>query len=377
LNSYFSRNASSHEGINAFFRREGRVPFLQPSLGCGPDIAGVLRRRFAGKRVVAIHMRSRRLDIGYGGEHSYARDSDFTAWLGFLRSAQEKHPEVQFVALGRRQEKPLELLALPNVACLRGWGLGLGHELTLLLHSDLFIGASSGFAAMAYFSETPYFITRMTPGACKAYDIEFGATRFPFGSERQGLVYEPESEALLMELLERGLAGAPPARRADGPALDPAIDVGSWEWERSRWLYPGATSYRFFDDDEFADKETAFLLWPRIREASRAAQEGEADRAWSLLDRIEANFPRVCRRFPEFLRLRRELASARGDVQTAARCKDDLVRLAAAKAGGVRGWLRRFLARGFPLATRIKYLWTRKHRIPAKLVEAARQLGAR
>ena len=59
---------------------------------------------------------------------------------------------MQFVVVGRLQEKPLELLRLPNVISLRTLGLGLGHELTLMLRCDLFIGTSSGFAAMANFS---------------------------------------------------------------------------------------------------------------------------------------------------------------------------------------------------------------------------------
>src|SRR5262249_30749226 len=153
---------------------------------------------------------TRRLDVGYGGKHSYDRDSDFGEWLEFLREAGRRRPDVQFVALGRRQEKPLEMLSLPNVSDLRGSGLGLGHELTWIRHCDLFIGASSGFAAMAYFSQTPYYITRMTTGACKAYDIEFGAKKFPFGTDRQHCVYEPETRDLLLRLLEEGLAGSPP-----------------------------------------------------------------------------------------------------------------------------------------------------------------------
>lgn len=378
LNRYFIRNAYSHEAINAFYREQGRIPLLRPSMGCEPDVAGLVTRRFAGKKIVAVHMRLRRLDIGYGGEHSYSRDSDFAEWLEFLREAARKHPEVQFVAMGRRQEKPLEMLQLPNVTCLRAWGLGLGHELTLLRQSDLFIGASSGFAAMAYFSPAPYFITRMTEGACKAYDLDFGVKRFPFGSERQILVYEPETKDLLMGLLERGLAGTPPRGGVSG-TLDKAIDVKSWEWERATWLFPSATTYRFFDNADFADKETAFLLWPRIKEAQAAWREGSADRAWAILERIEANFPRLCAKFPEFLRLRLELASKRNDLQAIETCQAKLAELAARERGlpGLARAVRRFVARGFPAAMRFKYLWKRKHRIPVKLAQFIRQVASR
>lgn len=207
LISYFTRCIHSHERINAFANQHGRIPLLRPSMGCERDVTGLVATRLAGKRIVAIHARLRSLDVAYHGEHTYARDSNFLEWYEFLREAGLKYPDVQFVVLGRLQEKPLELLRLPNVMSLRTLGLGLGHELTLMLHSDLFIGTASGFAAMANFSEIPYFVTKVARESCKAYRIEYEAERLPFATERQYLVYEPETRDSLMRLLEQGLAG--------------------------------------------------------------------------------------------------------------------------------------------------------------------------
>ena len=372
LASYFRENAYSHQHINAFFAERGTIPLLRPSLGCEPDVEGLLGKRFAGKRIVPIHVRLRRLDVGYGGHRGHARDSDFLEWYEFLQAAGKKHPDVQFVALGRMQEKPLDLLALPNVVSLRAWGLGLGHELTLMLKSDLFIGASSGFAAMAYFSRIPYAITRMTQGACDAYSIEFGATRFPFGTERQVLVYEPETRELLMQLLERGLAGVPP-RSGAGPVLDETIDVRSWDWERSQWLHPGSTTSRFFADPVYADKETAFLVWPRVKEA-RAARS--TDDSWKLLDRIEAAFPRMAGKYPEFLRLRGKLAGRRGERAIERSSQERLARLDNGLGARPLGWLERRLRWGYPLRLRIKDLWRRKHRLPHRIARIFRRAGS-
>jgi len=368
-NRYLVENAYSHDAINAFHTEKGRIPLLRTSMGYGPDVEGLLARRLAGKRVVTFHMRNRRLDAGYGGKFSYSRDSDFLEWYEFLSEAGRKHPDVQFVALGRIQEKPLELLNLPNVVSLRAWGLGLGHELTLILRSDLFIGASSGFAAMAYFSEIPYFITRMTREACKAYCVEFEAERFPFGTERQFLVYEPETREMLMRILEQGLASVPPRNDASGPNLYRPIDVRSWEWERSRWLYPGATSYRFFNDSSFADKETAFLLWPHVLQAQSEFRRGNSDRAWTILQRIEANFQRVSERFAEFLQLKMAIASARNDVQLVESCNAGLKRISSEdrRSGNWTEAAARLLAREFPAALRLGHYWKRKHRVPEKL----------
>ena len=364
----FTTAIHSHEQINAFAAKHGRVPPLRASLGCEPDVAGLLETRFASKRIVVAHMRLRRLDAGYGGAHTYARDSDFLEWYEFLKEAGKKHPDVQFVVVGRLQEKPLELLKLPNVVSLRVLGLGLGHELTLMLRSDLFIGTSSGFAAMVNFSIVPYFITRMTPASCSAYRIEYGARRLPFATDRQILVYEPETSAMLMNLLEQGLQGVPPRSDTPGPPADGPVDVRSWEWERSRWLHPGATTFRFFTGDGYAAKETAFLLWPKVKQARSAWRDGQAGQSWTILQRLEANFPDACGKFPELLRLRKKLAAARSDDKNRKSCEDRLQALAAQKKGGFAAALMRYLHRGYPLAMWLKYVWKRKHRIPRKLM---------
>jgi hypothetical protein len=366
LVEYFTQTIHSHDRINAFAARHGRVPLLRPSLGTEPDIAGLLAHRFPDKRIVAVHTRLRRLDAGYGGEQSYARDSDFLEWYEFLREAGAKHPEVQFVLLGRLQEKPLEMLKLDNVASLRLFGLGLGHELTLLLHSDLFIGTSSGFAAMANFSRAPYFITRMTPASCKAYGIEPGAERLPFAAERQRLVYEPETRELLMRLLEEGLAAARPRPPRPAMRVDPAVDVRSWPWESSQWLYPDATTHRFFRDAGFAGKETAYLLWPKVRAARAALRAGRADEAWALLERIAAQFPQLVERYPEYLRLRGELAARLGRQQIAAHCDERLRALAAGDS--IAALASRYVHRLYPAVEWLKWAWSRKHRLPRKLL---------
>lgn len=379
LIDYFTKYIYYHEGINAFAKKHEGIPLLRPSLGCGPDVNGLINKCLAGKKIVAIHMRLRRLDAGYGGEHTYTRDSDFLEWYEFLREAGEKYPAVQFVAMGRLQEKPLELLRLPNVMSLRMIGLGLGHELTLMLRSDLFIGTSSGFAAMANFSEIPYFITKMNRESCNAYRIEPGCERLPFAKERQILVYEPETRGLLMRLLEQGLTGKLRDSTADTPALDPTIDVRGWEWERSQWLHPHATTSRFFIDDTYSDKETAFLLWPKIEAARTALNEGAAEQARIILKRISTNFPRTCRKFPEFLQLWMKVASPGTEQESA---NDTGVTPEKPEAPGKQRMrmtkkLKRYLRWGYPMARKMKHIWSRRHRIPRKLIEKLRGAAAR
>jgi hypothetical protein len=379
---YFTKSIHSHERINVFAAEHGRIPLLRPSMGCGPDVIGLLTKRFAGNRIVAIQMRLRRLDAGYGAEFTYWRDSDFLEWYEFLKEAGETHPDVQFVVMGRLQEKPLELLRLPNVISIRTLGLGLGHELSLLLRSDLFIGTSSGFAAQAFFSEVPYFITKMSPEACRAFAIALGSERLPFAGERQILVYEPETRDLLMRLLEQGLQGVPPRSGTPGPPSDGVIDARSWEWEQSQWLQPGATTARFFTDDGYSDKETAFLVWPKIKEASAAWRNGLEDRAWTVLHRVETSFPRMCEKFPEFLRLRARLAVERNEREILTSCKANLKKLTVQGKGfaGFPAILVRRWHWSYPLRMRVwkrlTYIWERKHRVPGKLASILMNLAA-
>ena len=372
---YFIKSIHSHERINAYAEAHGGIPLLRASMGCEPDVAGLLTKRFAGNRIVAIQMRLRRLDAGYSAENTYWRDSDFLEWYEFLKEAGKTHPDVQFVAMGRLQEKPLELLRLPNVMSLRTLGLGLGHELSLLLRSDLFIGTSSGFAAMANFSEVPYFITKMNAGACRAFAIAPGSERLPFAGERQILVYEAETRELLMQLFERGLQGVPPRSGTSPPSSDGVIDARSWDWEQSRWLQPGANTNRFFIDDCYSDKETAFLVWPRVKEASAALRKGLKDRAWTILDRIETNFPRMCKRFPEFLRLRAKLAVERNEWKILASCEANLKKLTVqgkrfARFSAIlkQRWHWTYSIRRH-VWKRLIHIWERKHRILGKLVK--------
>jgi hypothetical protein len=350
INNYFIKYIHSHESINEFAATRGGIPLLRPSLGCAPDIDELIARRFAGKKIVPFHLRLRRLDAGYGGEHSYTRDSDFLEWYDFLKEAAGRYPEVEFIALGRLQEKPLELLRLPNVTSLRIFGMGLGHELTLMLKSDLFIGTSSGFAALANFSSVPYFITHMNPGSCKAYAIPEGAERLPFAQENQKLIYVRETSELLMSLMETGLKLS--GRSANQYRLETEtsgtneIDVRGWLNSLSQPMNSAATTSRFFIDDKNRQEETAYLILPSLERARQALVGNAREEAQGILRRLEKNFPDLCCKLPQYLTLKEVITDESMDPEAIRACQDmldiqveDFVGTAClAAAAGVDGW---------------------------------------
>jgi hypothetical protein len=298
LNAYFIKYIYSHEHINSFAAKHGGIPLLADSRGCAPDVEGVMVHALGGKRAVIIHPRMRRLDAGYGGKHTYSRDSDYLEWHDFVRKAGEGKPDVQFIVVGRLQEKPLELLRMPNVTSLRALGLGLGHELSLLRRADLFIGTSSGFAAMANFTEVPYFITHMNKESCKAYAIENGAKSLPFAAPHQELVYEKETSELLMSLLERGLLLPARGRPASQVERVTELDIRKYERTRQEYLFPSASTSRFFLDDDYTHLEAAYLVDPRIAGAFDDITLGNHERAANTFRRIHENFPYLSGRHP-------------------------------------------------------------------------------
>jgi hypothetical protein len=291
---YFNEQVHSHEQINSFYARQRFLPLLNSSWGCEPEVDYLLDAALEGRPAVVIHPRLRRLDQGMRGETSRGRDSEFLEWYEFLRIAEQRYPDVQFIVVGRLQEKPLEILRLPNVMSLRPLGLGLGHELTLILKADLFIGTSSGFAAMANFSTTPYFITKMTQQSCKAYDVPYGSTSLPFAAPNQVLVYENETTELLLGLLESGLQNA---RRREPPRRAAAPKAAS--------RAPGVTTFRYFLGDAHADHESHYLLGPHLEAADRQVRDGDYASALDTVNRVEENFPRLSGRLPELRALRR------------------------------------------------------------------------
>lgn len=314
LNKYFIKYVYSHEAINAYWDKHGKIPYLTYSLGCVPDVDEIIARRFKGKKIVPFHLRLRRLDVGYGGDHSYPRDSDFLEWYDFLREAGDKYPDVQFVALGRLQEKPLEILRLPNVTSLRVFGMGLGHELTLMLKSDLFIGTSSGFAALANFSALPYYITKMNQGSCDAYAIPSGADRLPFANDNQRLVYEQETSALLMSLLKAGLKLEDKPKHVANPSAPEgqAINISDWLKLHSDPTSPARTTCRFYADEKYRHEETAYLLVPYLDRIRQALDEKNVDKAKHMLHRLERHFSDLCKQYEPFLMLQKNITEYEG-----------------------------------------------------------------
>ena len=107
-----------------------------------------------------------------------------------------------FLILGAYTEWDREMPRLPQLLIPRAMGFGLGHELALLHRADVFMGSSSGFAAMATFCNKPYVITHIQHLFSQYSDVPVGGRHYPFGGDNQILYWERETRVVLLDFFE-------------------------------------------------------------------------------------------------------------------------------------------------------------------------------
>jgi hypothetical protein len=191
----------SHRSINDFFLKHSYLPRLTAPKGYENSMHSFVMKNCRNRFIVSVNIRQRKLypDIHMGGGVIH-RDSPFDEWHRFFRIAQNEYPEVVFLILGGYTTWERELYKCDNVLIPRTMGFGLAHELTLLHNSDLFMGTSSGFSAMATFSKVPYIITNFEHSSAGYVGLSVGTTRYPFALDHQILNWEKETTELLLSL---------------------------------------------------------------------------------------------------------------------------------------------------------------------------------
>jgi hypothetical protein len=291
---YFWEYCAQHAGINAYFRETGSYPKVRYLADCLVDWKA-LQSQFPQRTFwVTVQFRLRKLDTGMTleSEHGLLRDASFAVWHEFIREAAARIPAVRFVVVGRLQEKPLELLRLPNVVALRALGMNLAHEITALLNSDLFLGSPSGFAQAAHFSDVPYDVFNCLPLGCENYGIPFGADRLPFATERQRLHYGQETPEMLFECLEKAYH----QREEKTGAL------GELEAGRAR------STDRFFFHGQQREAELSSILAGCALDIALAVERGDYSQARAQLQKLGESFPDAAQ-WPDFRWLADTLSS--------------------------------------------------------------------
>jgi hypothetical protein len=196
----------SHRLINKFYKKKRYIPRLKAPCGYEQTMDDFLRKYCTGRFLVSVNIRQRAhyADIGYEkyGMAAKRRDSPLLEWYRFIKAVHQEYPDVLFLVFGGYSEWEKELYGYENVIIPRTMGYHLAHELVLFHKSDLFMGTSSGFSALATFSEIPYIITNFDRAASKYVELAFGARSYPFALENQIIIWERESTELLVSLFQ-------------------------------------------------------------------------------------------------------------------------------------------------------------------------------
>ncbi len=185
----------SHFRINAFWRKHGQLPRLQAPRGHLGTARAWLAKAAPGRFTVAVNLRQ---SVRAPLPANLFRDAPLPEWYAFFDAAARSHPDTLFVLLGGYGEWDRRLLRLPNLTIPRREGLGLGEELALVTLADMFMGSSSGFAAMATFADRPYLITKVEHLFARYVEVPVGAAHYPFGAAHQRLLWCEDERDLLM-----------------------------------------------------------------------------------------------------------------------------------------------------------------------------------
>jgi hypothetical protein len=167
-------------------------------------MASFLKKKCQNRFIVSVNIRQRKfypdIHMDVQGNDVVRRDSASDEWYRFFKIVKDEYPEVVFLILGGYTTWERELYNYDNVLIPRAMGFGLAHELTLLHNSNLFIGTSSGFSAIATFSKVPYIITNFEHSRAGYVGLSVGTTRYPFALDQQILSWEKETTELLLSL---------------------------------------------------------------------------------------------------------------------------------------------------------------------------------
>ncbi len=283
---YFNKVCSYHAEINEFYKQHGTYPKVGFLEDCLVDWHALQAQFPAETFWVTLQFRLRKLDAGMPviSDDGVFRDAPFETWYDFVAETRQLYPHVRFVTLGRLQEKPLEMLRLPNVVSLRTLGMNLAHEITALVNSDIFLGSPSGFAQAAHLSNVPYDIFNCTHEGSRHYGVPYGAEQLPIAAPRQRLHFGPENTAQLLNALKFALQESP--KKIAAP--------GALETNRTR------STDRFFISDERSDEELANILAGRLKAAAFRIERGEYDKAQADLKKLAESFPQFAPRWPDY-----------------------------------------------------------------------------
>lgn len=144
--------------------------------------------------LIICQPRFRMIDDGLPSS-DYKRDSNFIAWYEFFKKISELSNKYIFILVGRIESLPVEFKRFNNIIFSRDLKLNIEHEIALIRNANLFIGASSGFAVVANFSNVNYLILSTKTAGYVNYGISEFDNKLVF-SEKMQFIYNFEIDQI-------------------------------------------------------------------------------------------------------------------------------------------------------------------------------------
>lgn len=179
---------SSHDNIDNFFKKNEYLPNLYKNNTLSKDLKKLLLK--TKKKIITVNFRQSNFSEYPNSNH---RNSSSNDWLNFFSKIGDKYPKYLFLLLGEQSKYDQKFFLLKNILSIRDSGFKLIDELKLILNGYPFFGTSSGFSAVATFSESPYYILKYEHNSSKYVNLKIGDQHFIFAKKNQFLDWDEDN----------------------------------------------------------------------------------------------------------------------------------------------------------------------------------------
>ena len=135
-----------------YFLKMGRVPKLSSRKPLEIWAKNFYQKYAGGDLPVTVNIRNNQF-------FQKSRNVNIDIWIDFFKYA-EKNYRVKFFVICALSEIDDRLKLMPNVVVIKDWNTNIEQDLALIDLSAIHLGAASGPASMAFFSDKPYLIVK-------------------------------------------------------------------------------------------------------------------------------------------------------------------------------------------------------------------------
>jgi hypothetical protein len=176
----YIRAHQSFEPFNTHFNHTGERVIIGAKQETIDETSLILDRLgVVSNNLLVCQPRFRMIDKGLPFSDPY-RDSIYIAWANFFQKVNDR-----CILIGRSDSIPSSFKNFKNVYIARDIGLNIQHELDLLRRCKAFLGASSGFAIAAHFSDVKHKIFGIKKPGFENYGVSIDSERLVFASSFQ------------------------------------------------------------------------------------------------------------------------------------------------------------------------------------------------